>query len=176
MGRALGDCATAISLRVQHGEFGVMSGVRLKHPDALQNKRGGRYRPLKFAPRTERTIPPCPDGIDDVGRTVWETIWASRLADALGDTDKAALSRYVYYVSQWHQAAAQTELGGWPAKRALFRLEAAMRELEKHFGLDPLSRLRLGVPLADPYDPVAALKVEQIVEEYRNKLYKGGDE
>lgn len=156
-----------------------MSGRRQKHPDALQNKRGGRYHPLKLIPPEGRTIPRCPSGIGAQARAYWKLMWGSRLAGAWGDIDAIPLGRYIRYVSEWLVTTAQIEKEGpvitgtrgdpvlHPEVRYVFRLEQVMRDLEKSYGLDPMARLRLGVSLAAPYDPAAALKRANAIAEYK---------
>jgi P27 family predicted phage terminase small subunit len=158
-----------------------VSGVRQKHPNALQNKRGGRYRPLKLLPPGERIIPRCPRGVGNRARAYWRTIWRSPLGEAFGDVDTIALSRYVVYLDSWLEVKAELEEEGIvsegrrgedvisPLARFWFRLEQALRDLEKAYGLDPLTRMRLGISIAPKYDPVSALK-SPAVAEYKKQL------
>jgi P27 family predicted phage terminase small subunit len=109
-------------------------------------------------------------------------IWSSPLGDAFGEVDTIALTRYVVYLDSWLEVRAELEEEGVvaegrrgedvisPMTRYWFRLEQAMRDLEKCYGLDPLTRLRLGVSIASKYDPVAALKSEETMAGYREKL------
>jgi P27 family predicted phage terminase small subunit len=159
-----------------------MAGQRQKHPDALQNKRGGRYRPLKLLPPSERITPACPRGVGDKARAFWKMIWSSPLGDTFGEVDTIALTRYVVYLDSWLEVKAEVEEEGVvaegrrgedvisPLARYWFRLEQAMRDLEKSYGLDALSRLRLGISIASKYDPIAALKSEEMMAGYREKL------
>jgi P27 family predicted phage terminase small subunit len=171
-----------VFLRVQHEEFGrLMAGQRQKHPDALQNKRGGRYRPLQIVPAGERPLPPCPEGVSEEAQASWVALWSSRLAGAYGDVDVCVLGRWLRYLSDWHAAQADVAAKGWtmkgrrggdvmnPSVRLMFRLEASMRDIEKNYGMDAMSRLRLGVSLAQPFDPVGALK-SATLSEYKKRL------
>jgi P27 family predicted phage terminase small subunit len=133
-------------------------GVRQKAPDALIYKRGGRYRPLQIVASGDRPIPKCPEGVSDEAQATWAAIWSSRLGAALGDIDALVLGRWIIYLDSWHTAKADVALKGStvrgrrggdvlnPSVRLMFRLEASMREIEKQYGLDPMSRLRLGFP------------------------------
>jgi P27 family predicted phage terminase small subunit len=159
-----------------------MSGVRQKHPDALQNKRGGRYKPLTLLPPSERTIPRCPKGLCAQARGYWKMLWASPVSAAWGEVDVIPLSRYIWYVDEWLATMQIVDEDGplmegrrggvvlGPNARYIFRLEAVMRELEKSYGLDAMARLRLGVSLAKKWDPIAALKASPSVAEYKKRL------
>jgi len=83
----------------------------------------------------------------------WVTLWASNLAGAFKETDLAGIERWAWYKSEWHKA---TEIPS--NRRYVISLEKAMRELEKSYGLDPQSRLRLGLTLIDEAKAVQGLK------------------
>ena len=136
-----------------------MSGRRQKPPDALVNKRGGRYRPLTLIPGT-RLAPPCPPRMRKYAREAWATLWASPLAQAYGDESIPALERWVFYLNEWDKTTAEVRTG-YGALRDLSKLESALRSLEVAFGLDPLSRLRLGLSVAGEQSPVSELKEPQ---------------
>ena len=89
-----------------------MAGQRQKHPNALVNKRGGRYHPLKLLPPGERVIPRCPSGVGAKARAYWKEIWTSPLGDALGAVDAIALGRYVRYLDEWLVTMAEVEKEG----------------------------------------------------------------
>jgi P27 family predicted phage terminase small subunit len=110
-------------------------------------------------------------------------IWSSPLGEAFGEVDTIALGRYVVYLDSWLEVKAELDQEGVlaegrhsgeevlsPLTRYWFKLEQAMRDLEKAYGLDPLTRLRLGVSIASKYDPVAALKSEEMMAGYREQL------
>jgi len=81
------------------------------------------------------------------------------MAGAFVETDVWGIERWVYYKSEWHKAA---ELPG--QGKYLMKLEKVMRELEKSYGLDPLSRLRLGLTLLDQAKAAKGLKAEAAPE------------
>ena len=128
-------------------------GVRLKHPDQLQNKRGGRYRPLRAVEVGCALSPALPEGFRDEVKEVWATLWGSDLGRSFKVTDVIGLQRWAWYLNEWVKA---TSLPG--DRGYIFKLEKALRELERFYGIDPLSRLRLGLTLVDSVNAVAALK------------------
>jgi P27 family predicted phage terminase small subunit len=147
-----------------------MAGQRQKHPDDLVFRRGGRVKALSVVPLpgTPR-VPACPRGLHLQARRAWRVLWTSRLAGAFKDTDLPALGRWAWYFSEWAKVVAEIVVEGAviqgakgpmfnPRIRYLKLCEAAMRELEKAFGMDALARLRLGLTLVEQESAVAKLK------------------
>jgi len=135
-----------------------MTGRRQKHPDALVFKRAGRYRPLRaVVAEAEPLDLACPEGLHPNAQKAWALLSESDLGRAFKATDVFGLKRWIWYCSEWHKA---TELRG--DGRYVFRLERAIRELEKAYGLDPLSRLRLGLTLVDEARAAHSLKAPAV--------------
>jgi hypothetical protein len=140
-----------------------MTGRRQKHPDSLVFKRAGRYRPLRtVVPKAEPMELACPEGLHPKAQKAWALLSESDLGRAFKATDVFGLKRWIWYCSEWHRAI---ELQG--DRRYVFRIERAIRELEKAYGLDPLSRLRLGLTLVDEARAVHSLKARVLPEEFR---------
>jgi phage terminase small subunit len=123
--------------------------LRQKHPDTLAFKRGGRYRPLKVVEVSDRLAPYAPRGLHPKAQQAWRDLWGSTLGASFHITDVPGIERWVKYLSTWFQVT---------NVRDQMKLEKAMRELEKSYGLDPMSRLRLGLTLVDEKKAVASLK------------------
>jgi hypothetical protein len=133
---------------------------REKHPDQLAFKRGGRYRPLRVLESGEtRKVPPISRSLRPETRRIWRELWRSPLAGAYQQTDIPALERWAWFLNEWLQAVS---LPG--DRRYVFKLEKALRDLEKAFGLDILSRLRLGLTLIDEHNAVNSLKASRAPE------------
>jgi hypothetical protein len=133
---------------------------REKHPDTLQNRRGGRYRPLQLVDHAEvPVIPPLERGFLPQTRAVWRELWRSRLGSAYQATDLPGLRRWVWYLDQWARATSLRDY------RYALRLEKALRELEKAYGLDVLSRMRLGLTILAEHHAVNSLKAHGAPQE-----------
>jgi P27 family predicted phage terminase small subunit len=146
-----------------------MAGQRQKHPDALAFKRGGRYQPL--APVAGLSIPEpiCPPNVREDAKSVWRALWASPLAGAFKASDVPALRRWLWWLNEWLRssemmAESSPTIAGAkgpilnPLARYVKLCEASCRELEKAFGMDALSRLRLGLTLVEEQSAIAKLK------------------
>jgi hypothetical protein len=128
-------------------------GARLKHPDQLQNKRGGRYRPLRAVEVGSQLTPALVGDFRDEVKEAWATLWGSDLGRSFKATDVIGLLRWAWYLNEWANAVS---LPG--DRRYVFKLEKALRELERFYGVDPLSRLRLGLTLVDNARAIDGLK------------------
>jgi hypothetical protein len=104
-------------------------------------------------------MPPVPAGLHPKAEEAWVTLWSSSMAGAFKETDVWGIERWAWYKSEWHRA---TEVPG--DRRYVIKIEKVMRELEKSYGLDPLSRLRLGLTLVDEQRAVKGLKAEAVPE------------
>lgn len=148
-----------------------MTGQRQKVPDALADRRPGRYAPLvPIASGWQHPIPKLPQTIKDKGvRAVWRDLWTSQLAGVFKPTDVPTLLRWAWWLDQWFRAAREVRSESItirgangptlnPTIRYLKQCETALRELEKAFGMDALARLRLGITLADGQAKAAALR------------------
>jgi P27 family predicted phage terminase small subunit len=146
-----------------------VAGYRRKHPDALAYKGAGRYRALAVVEPGQMPIPRLPKGTHRVVRAMWGELWRSPLSGAFRETDIPTLRRWAWWLGQWHRVAADVESNPIiikgangptlnPAIRYLNHCESALRELEKAFGMDALSRLRLGITLTDNQAKAASLK------------------
>ena len=147
-----------------------MSGQRQKAPDALADRRPGRYAPLAVVlPAATAKPPSLPKGTATQVRKLWRDLWGSQLAGVFKPTDVPTLRRWAWWLNQWFRVSSEIESeallvptrGGWalnPKARYLKQCETALRELEKAFGMDALARLRLGITLADGQAKAAALR------------------
>jgi hypothetical protein len=132
----------------------VSRAGREKHPDSLVNKWGGRYKPLQLVEAGEpRRVPPLSRSFQPETRRIWRELWRSRLAQAYQETDVPGLRRWVWYLNEWLRA---TSMPG--DRRYVISLEKALRDLERAFGLDVLSRMRLGLTLMEGQKAVSGLK------------------
>lgn len=152
-----------------------MAGQRQKNPDDLAFKRGGRYKPLGVVEVEQRDpafikVPNPPPDASKAALEWWATLWASPLSGAIKATDVAVLYRYVEYFDTWQKgvedlreeglliAGANGGLVRNPVSMIVRQCEAAMRDIERAFGLDPLARMRLGIKFADASKAAAGLK------------------
>jgi len=94
-------------------------------------------------------------------------VWASPLAEAYSEESIPALERWCCYLNEWDKASSEIarDGSGFGDVRYLAKLESALRDLEKSFGLDPLSRLRLGLSVGGEQSAVDALKEPQPPQE-----------
>jgi len=137
-----------------------MPGARQKHPDTLVNKWGGRHRPLRAVEVGCALSPPAPAHFRDEVKEAWSTLWGSDLGRSFKATDVIGLQRWAWYLNEWVSAIS---LPG--DRRYVFKLEKALRELERFYGVDPLSRLRLGLTLVDNARAIDGLKAPIEAEE-----------
>jgi hypothetical protein len=148
-----------------------MAGQRQKHPDALVFKRGGRYRELvPVDPPKVSVVPSVPANVEgDEAIEIWHEVWSSPLAGAFKPSDLPTLRRWLWWVDQWFRASREVAdqsitIDGArqrilnPTIRYLKLCETSCRELEKAFGMDALSRLRLGLTLVEEQSAIAKLK------------------
>jgi hypothetical protein len=135
-------------------------GVRVKAPDQLANKYGGRYKALTVPSSGERIYPECPEGLHPKAEAAWAALWESSLAGAFKSTDVFGIRRWAWYVSEWEKAVS---LPG--DRRYVISLEKAIREIERFYGLDPLSRVRLGLTLVDQAKAADGLKQSQGIKQ-----------
>jgi len=137
-----------------------MPGARQKMPQMLVNKRGGRFRPLRAVEVGCALSPTLPEGFRDEVKETWANLWGSDLGRSFKVMDVIGLQRWAWYLNEWVNA---TSLPG--DRRYVFKLEKALRELERFYGIDPLSRLRLGLTLVDTRRAVDSLKAPVAPEE-----------
>jgi hypothetical protein len=141
----------------------VSRAGREKHPETLVDKRTSRYKPLQLVEEVEpRKIPPISRSFLPQTRRIWRELWRSRLAQAYQETDIPGLGRWAWYLNEWIRA---TSLPG--DRRYVISLEKALRDLEKAFGLDVLSRMRLGLTLIEGQKAAAGLKAPTSPQPFR---------
>ena len=136
-------------------------GVRQKAPDALTFKRGGRYKPLELMAIGSVPIPELPENYRQEVKDCWAVLWDSDLGRAFKATDAIGIQRWAFYLNEWYTATSYRPRDG----RYIVSLEKSIRELERFYGLDPLSRLRLGLTLVDNAKAVQGLKAPITPEE-----------
>ena len=131
-----------------------------KHPALLQ---GHRRHPL---PRTldegpPLVPPPAPRGLLAGSRRHWHDLWRSPVARTWDrGSDLPALIRYIANLDRWLRyeklvvqaplvRGSTGQLRPNPLARRMDALEDQMRSAEDRFGLNAVSRLRLGIEVLD---------------------------
>jgi hypothetical protein len=144
-------------LTAQHALFtqseSFLMGGRQKHPALLVDRRRSRTKALRILEQPARSAAECPEGLHPKAEKAWLVLWTSSLSGAFKETDILGIERYFWYYSEWCTATA-----GPRDHRYVFKLERAMRELEREYGLGAFSRVRLGLTLVDEVKAVQALK------------------
>lgn len=120
---------------------------------------------IALAPKPQATPPiPLPENVqaEPEVATWWEELWASPLAQMFDASDADKLRRLVSYKNDWQKLRRTLDRTGEyvsegskgqsiesPIVKQLHKVEALIQDFENQFGLDPLSRLRLGITLTD---------------------------
>jgi P27 family predicted phage terminase small subunit len=104
--------------------------------------------------------PRCPAGLLAGTRRRWDAFWASPSAHAVDpDADLGRLERWIRQVDEYERVrrvviSARLVTGSMgqpvlnPLWAALAQLETQIAKAEDHFGMTPMSRLRLGITAA----------------------------
>lgn len=157
-----------------------MANKRQKPLGTTQDRRAGRAARssksapspvlLSAVPRGGTDAPPsCPEGLHDVAAAAWREFWASPISIAIDyGADGAALRRWIACVSEREHASAAMsgELlvdGSMhnkvinPLVGYVDKLTKEITHYEEHFGMTPLSRMRLGIAIESGKASIADL-------------------
>lgn len=91
-----------------------MAGKRYKHPDTLKDRRASRVTPPLelLAPGADRLgddlrpVPRPPTGLSAKARVYWRELHSGPMAHLIIRTDGFPVHRYIWFVDQWLQTAA----------------------------------------------------------------------
>lgn len=145
-----------------------MPGPAPKRPQNRSRAPRGSSLTVIDGARARAKVPPAPAGLSSAIRAVWQTFWASPLAQHVIDTDVAALRRLFRLYEQRERyiemAADNTlslgstgQLTLHPLVKQVDVLDAKILALEDRYGLSPMSRLKLQVTLGDAGKSLADL-------------------
>ncbi|MGW0522858.1 phage terminase small subunit P27 family [Crossiella sp. NPDC003009] len=126
--------------------------------------REGRPRAAKSPDHTQlvpASAPTPPDTLGEIGRRVWNEVWSAGAGAYVAATDHFAIARYAElherrlvlleiaaedgYVS----VGSTGQPAVHPALRAVDSIETKLAQLEDRLGLNPDSRIRLGLSAAE---------------------------
>ena len=135
--------------------------TRSKPPEMRQGHANPGPRTPAVRPATAPTAAPkAPRGLGRVGRKVWADVWEAAGSAYMPSTDRYVVERYCKFMDRRAALLAQLEAEGettvgsqgqtvaHPAARSLADIESKMTSLEDRLGLNPESRLRLGLAQA----------------------------
>ena len=136
----------------------VIVGALRKPPGQRQRRNKVENVPMRSELEVASTPPPDPPaGLSEVNQKFWRELWRSKLSPAiLPDTDMPALTRlFALYDERdkldrvYAAAVLLKDEAGQPRVNPLRGVIATCDEqimkLEDRFGLNPISRLRLGI-------------------------------
>jgi P27 family predicted phage terminase small subunit len=145
-----------------------MAGKRYKHPDTLQ---GHRQKPpmLSLVTPDKPDVPSAPRGLRTVAKAAWVSFWSSSISQVVDrDADMPALVNWAKNVSERERFRAilktsplvkgsTGQLVRNPLSGEIARLTAEINRAEEHFGMTPLSRMRLGIAVGEAHDILSDL-------------------
>ncbi len=119
------------------------------------------------------TPPPAPPALDGVARRVWGEVWMAGQSAYNVASDSAVIERYASMRSRyaeflrlldtegWTTVGSQGQLVAHPAAKLATDLEAKLQAMEDRLGLNPESRLRLGLVKVEGQSKLAAFLAAQ---------------
>lgn len=137
---------------------------RKKPPGKAVGHREDNVVELTLAPEVHVPEIPLPESVDVEPEVVtwWEDLWHSGLAQVIDGSDLDKLRRLAAYKNDWQKLRRVLDRTGEyvstgsmgqatesPVVKQLHKVEKLIQDIEAQFGLDPLSRLRLGITLTD---------------------------
>lgn len=163
-----------------------MVGTAQKPADQLKGhspRQGGEVIPLRSLDMDDPdyqppAAPPRRDGkaLDPVAVIAWDGFWRSPLARLVReDSDQVALRRWALALDELERLQAQFDADdeggmltygstGQPKLHPFFdrmkELRSTIERIEERFGMDPLSRMRLGIAFAEAQQGLADLVPE----------------
>jgi P27 family predicted phage terminase small subunit len=139
----------------------MMRGNRSqKHPSLLRGHRQ-RVLPVRLDEPETGPFPSAPRGLLEATRKRWRELWRSPVASTWDHgSDLPALQRYIANLDRWlryEKLVVQAplvrgsvgQLRPNPLAKRMDALEEQMRAAEDRYGLNPVSRLRLGIEVLD---------------------------
>jgi P27 family predicted phage terminase small subunit len=160
-----------------------MANKRQKPPELLQGK-GSRFTgqsSIALQRDEQRPTPIPPKDIRAAARDAWVAFWRSPMASLVqDDSDMDALRDWVYCLSERERLQVivkkQTMSPGASGSLMLNPLTRLVKDYtqridkhREHFGMTPLSRMRLGIAVGEAHDALADLMSaldERDVEEF----------
>jgi P27 family predicted phage terminase small subunit len=160
-----------------------VAAKRQKPPEMLQGK-GSRFAGQSSIALTRddlRPVPIPPKDIRAAARETWNAFWRSPMASLVqDDSDMYALRDWVYCLSERERLqvivkktplieGASGSLMLNPVARLVKDYTARIDRHREHFGMTPLSRMRLGIAVGEAHDVLADLMSsldERDVEEF----------
>lgn len=140
-----------------------MAGRRQKPAELLLDRRRGRGSVVQLSADGGGAAPPPPPGLLAATIARWDAFWASPVASVVDrGSDLPRLERWILDVDELTKVAAALRRRrlvrgstGQPVLSPLAgykrQLEASIRSTEEHFGMTPLSRMRLGYALGEAH-------------------------
>lgn len=126
----------------------------------LRERHGEKASPDAPVPENVAEVPPAPAPpahLGPVGRTYWEILWEAGAEAYNRVTDAPALDRYcslqerrikflrLLETEGYTTTGSQGQVVAHPASRLLADVESKLTPLEDRLGLNPDSRMRLGI-------------------------------
>ena len=128
--------------------------------------RQGHANVTELKPHAPVAVPSPPKSFNALGKRLWNEIWdAGRTAYQV--TDSHVIERYVSLLVRRRELLDLVELEGWlsvgstgqqvihPAAKLVQDIEAKLVPLEDRLGLNPESRLRLGISSVESQSKLA---------------------
>lgn len=138
-----------------------MPGPPPKSPERRQRTNTHAVSVIPFRSTALVEAPPLPPGLLAVTRDLWNAFWRSPLAQAVEkNTDVSAITRYFSLIDERERLyrgfrrkrlvlGAQGQKVLNPMGRALHAFDSEIRQLEDRLGMNPRSRLQLGIQLGE---------------------------
>ena|SRR5688572_2134997 len=117
---------------------------------------------------TDAVIPPVPEGLSEPHQELWKQYWGSEIGQTWATTDVKSVSRlFGFYEERFRiektykqsvlVEGSRKQLALNPLRAAISACDAEILKLEDRFGLNPISRLRLGITFGEAARSLADL-------------------
>ena len=138
----------------------------MTRPKAAELKLGAKPKVVQLKPHAPVAVPSPPKSFNALGRRLWSEIWEAGRT-AYQQTDAHVIERYVSLLVRRRELLDLVELEGWlsvgstgqtvihPAAKLLQDIETKLVPLEDRLGLNPESRLRLGISSVESQSKLA---------------------
>ncbi|MEY9944898.1 hypothetical protein [Kitasatospora sp. GAS1066B] len=145
-----------------------MPGPLPKPPEERQRRNA---RDLGTVTPPSDSPPDAPAGLGVDAVAAWVAYWGDVVAGVVRPADRSVATRWVRNVDRYHRVLALADAEpvvtgstGQPKPNGLydlaFKIEASVRADEQQLGIGPLSRLRLGVKIAETAASLADLTAD----------------
>ena len=138
----------------------------MTRPKAAELKLGAKPKVVQLKPHAPVAVPSPPKSFNALGRRLWSEIWEAGRT-TYQQTDAHVIERYVSLLVRRRELLDLVELEGWlsvgstgqtvihPAAKLLQDIETKLVPLEDRLGLNPESRLRLGISSVESQSKLA---------------------